>query len=180
MSFVTEAGQLGGGGRARVTYSFVADPPQLVLEESTYFDAETLGGERPEADEARSAVILDGFKTMSFEFYDGTDSLDCPSNWCSTWNPLEAETIPAAVRIKVEGLFGMDEDVWGQEIPLMAVAATYADASGELGDLSELQDCESFETTATGGGSGTGAAAGTAGGSEKDDADEPDDEGDGE
>jgi prepilin-type N-terminal cleavage/methylation domain-containing protein len=63
MSFVTEAGQLGGGGRARVTYKYVADPPQLVLEESTYFDAETLGGALPESDEARSATILDGFKT---------------------------------------------------------------------------------------------------------------------
>jgi hypothetical protein len=172
MSFVTEAGQLGGGGRARVTYSFVADPPQLVLEESTYFDAETLGGGRRSGAHGR---ILDGFRTMSFEFFDGTDSLDCPSNWCSTWNPLEAETIPAAVRIKVEGLFGLDEDVWGQEIPLMAVAATYAEASGELGDLSELQDCEAFETTTGGAGKGTGTDK--SGGAEKDD-DADDDEGD--
>ena len=174
MSFVTEAGQLGGGGRARVTYSFVADPPQLVLEESAYFDAETLGGARPEADEARTAVILDGFKKMSFEFYDGTDSLDCPGNWCATWNPQEAETIPAAVRVKVEGLFGIDEDVWGQEIPLMAVAATYADAAGELGDASELQDCEALETTTGGTGAGSGAGKGSA--ADKDDEDDdPDD-----
>lgn len=154
MSFVTEAGQLGGGGRARVRYSISSDPPQLVMEESVYFDAETLGGERPETDEARTSVILDGFRRASFEFYDGSDSLDCPGNWCASWNPLEAETIPAAVRIKVEGLFGLDEDVWGQEIPLMSVTATYADAGGELGDLAELQDCESLETS---GGSGAGS-----------------------
>ena len=158
-----------------MTYSFVADPPQLVLEESAYFDAETLGGARPEADEARSAVILDGFKKMSFEFYDGTDSLDCPGNWCATWNPQEAETIPAAVRVKVEGLFGIDEDVWGQEIPLMAVAATYADASGELGDAAELQDCEALETTTGGTGSGSGTDKGDA--TEKDEDDEPDEDG---
>lgn len=162
MSFVTEAGQLGGGGRARVTYSFVADPPQLVLEESSYFDADTLGGSKPEVDEARSAVVLDGFRTMSFEFYDGTDSLDCPGNWCSSWNPLEAETIPAAVRIKVEGLFGLEDDVWGQEIPLMSVATTYADSGGELGDVAELQDCESTDVgggTTSGTGTGTGSSA---------------------
>jgi hypothetical protein len=145
------------------------------MEESTYFDAETLGGARPESDEARSATILDGFKTMSFEFYDGTDSLDCPGNWCSSWNPMEAETIPAAVRIKIEGLFGLDEDVWGQEIPLMAVAATYAEASGELGDLSELQDCEAFETSSGGTGSGTGKDKG---GSDKDDEADDRDDGD--
>jgi hypothetical protein len=155
----------------------VGETPQLGLEESTYSDAETLGGARPESDEARSATILDGFKTMSFEFYDGTDSLDCPGNWCSSWNPMEAETIPAAVRIKVEGLFGFDEDVWGQEIPLMAVAATYAEASGELGDLSELQDCEAFETT-SGGGTGTGTGTDKSGGKEKDEDADDDDEGD--
>lgn len=176
MSFVTEAGQLGGGGRARVTYT-IADG-QLRLEESAYFDAETLGGERPETDEARAAVILDGFRKASFEFYDGSDSLDCPSNWCASWNPLEAETIPAAVRIKVEGLFGLDEDVWGQEIPLMSVTATYADAGGELGDLSELQDCEALETTGgTGvGGSGTGGGKhGGGGGEEPEEPEDPED-----
>ena len=178
MSFVTEAGQLGGGGRARVTYSFVDDPaPQLKLEESTAFDAETLGGSRPEADQARSETILDGFRTMSFEYYDGTDSLDCPGHWCSSWNPQEAETIPAAVRIKIEGLNGLDEDIWGQEIPLMAVAATYADASGELGDLSELQDCEALETTAGGSGAGTSADK-KSGASDKEDAEDADDEAD--
>ncbi len=153
MSFVTEAGQLGGGGRARVTYTFVPDPPQLVLEESAYFDAETLGGERPET-ETRSAVVLDGFLKASFEFYDGSDSLDCPENWCASWNPLEAESIPAAVRIKVEGLFGLEEDVWGQEIPLMSVTTTYADAGSELSDLAELQDCEDLSGS---GGSGSGS-----------------------
>jgi len=174
MSFVTEAGQLGGGGRARVTYKFVADPPQLVLEESTYFDAETLGGSRPESDEARSATILDGFKTMSFEFLDGTDSLDCPGNWCTTWNPMEAETIPAAVRIKIEGLFGFDEDVWGQEIPLMSVTVTYADSGGE--PTEELQDCEALETSGGSGANGSGkpgAGKGNTGGN--DEAEDPED-----
>jgi general secretion pathway protein J len=172
MTFVTEAAQFGGGGRARVKYSFVADPPQLVLEESAYFDAETLGGEKPEVEEARTAVVLDGFRTMSFEFYDGSDSLDCPRNWCASWNPLEAETIPAAIRIKVEGLFGLDEDVWGQEIPLMSVTATYADASGELGDSAELQDCESLDVAGTPSGQGAGSGKG----STADDSDDDDDD----
>ena len=149
MTFVTESAQFGGGGRARVKYSFVADPPQLVLEESSYFDADTLGGEKPEVDEARTAIVLDGFRSGGFEFYDGSDSLDCPKSWCATWNPLEAETIPAAIRIREEGLFGLDEDVWGQEIPLMTVTSTYADAAGELGDAAELQDCESLEVSGT-------------------------------
>jgi len=173
MTFVTEAGQLGGGGRARVTYSFVADPPQLLLQELTYFDPENCLHDKPDVVEPLSATVLDGFRTMSFEFYDGSDSLDCPGNWCTSWNPLEAETIPAAIRIKVEGLFGIDEDVWGQEIPLLSVAATYADAAGELGDNSELQDCEDLQTTATGDSKGSGVGRQGAG---SDDKDEPDDD----
>jgi hypothetical protein len=177
MSFVTEAGQLGGGGRSRVTYSFVADPPQLVLEESPFFDAESLGGGRPEVEEGRSATVLDGFRTMSFEFFDSTDTLDCPANWCTSWNPLEAEMLPAAIRIKVEGLFGLDEDVWGQEIPVMCVASTYAEGAGEPGDHSEPQDCEAMETV-TGGGTGAGTGSGAADREDPpdpDDADDPED-----
>jgi hypothetical protein len=172
MSFVTEAGQLGGGGRARVTYSFASDPPQLLLEESPFFDAASLGGTRPEVEEGRTAVVLDGFRTMSFEFYDETDTLDCPSRWCTTWNPLEAEMLPAAIRIKVEGLFGLDEDVWGQEIPVMCVASTYAEGAGEASDHSDPQDCEDLETVApSGAGQGTGPGAGTA--ADPEDADDP-------
>lgn len=176
VSFVTEAGQLGGGGRARVKYSFVADPPQLVMEEAVYFDAETLGGEKPETDEARSAVILDGFRSMSFQFYDGSQSLDCPGDWCATWDPREADAIPTAIRITVEGLFGLEEDVWGQEIPIMSVTATHAEGGSDLSDSVELQDCDALETTGSSGssgpnGSGTGKAA-NGGGADEDSSDD--------
>ena len=180
MSFITEAAQFGGGGRARVKYTFVTDPPQLVLEESPYFDAETLGGVKPELAEARTAVILDGFRNGSFQFYDGCEASDeCPGKWCGSWNPVETDTIPTAVRITVEGLFGMDEDVWGQEIPMMVPASTYADAACELPESAEPEDCESALTTSTpqtgqGSGSGKGSAAG--GDDDGDDGDDGDDD----
>ena len=144
MSFVTDAGQLAGGGRSRVTYRINADPPQLVLEESPYFDAASLGEGTPDAAEVRSAVILDGFRDASFEFFDGSDSGECPSSgWCKTWDYTTMEVLPSAVRITVDGLPGLDQDTWGQEIPIMV--AMYGDAPGELPDDGGVQDCEGVE-----------------------------------
>jgi prepilin-type N-terminal cleavage/methylation domain-containing protein len=172
MSFVTESGQLGGGGRAWVRYSFVADPPQLVMEESPNTDADTLGGKTPEAEEPQRATVLDGFRAMHFDYLDGMECTDEPG-WLSTWDSRELDCLPTAVRIVVEGLFGLDEDVWGQEIPLMAFVTTY----NEDTDFPEPQECD--DLTTTGGGSGTGTGTEKSGAADKDDdADDADVEGD--
>jgi len=56
----------------------------------------------------------------------------------TTWDGHVEETLPAAVRIVVEGMPGMETDVWGQEIPIMAT--TYGENIGEVDeeDLAEL------------------------------------------
>jgi general secretion pathway protein J len=171
MSLVTDAGQLSGGGRARVTYRFETDPPRLVLEESPYFDAESLGRGTPDATQARSAVILDGFRSMSFQYLldDGSEA-----EWHNSWDFTENEVLPAAVRILIEGLPGLEEDVWGQEIPIMTAA--YGESAGELGDEGELQDCDNLETagTATDGKQTPGASGGKAASDDAEDPEEPD------
>jgi len=176
MRFITDAGQLAGGGRSRVTYHFEADPPRLILEESAYFDADSLGRGTPDAAEARTAVLLDGFKTMTFQYLldDGGET-----EWRNSWDYTELEVMPVAVRIIIEGLPGLEEDVWGQEIPIMVAA--YGEGA-ECGDDStcEVQDCEAFETT-TGGGESDGKSSSTkpggkTTGGKDEDADNEDDE----
>ena len=155
MSFVTDAGQLSGGGRARVVYRIEGDPPKLVLEESPFFDPTSLGERTPDASEARSAVVLDGFRSMSFAFLldDGGDV-----EWKSHWDYREWEILPAAVRIMFDGLPGLDEDVFGQEIPILAAA--YGESGGSLDndDDGGVQDCESLGVSGTGTGVSPGQA----------------------
>src|SRR5262249_43131476 len=77
-----------------------------------------------------------GFRTLTFQYLldDGTES-----EWKNSWNYVENETMPFAVRIIIEGLRGLDEDVWGQEIPIMT------SEFGEPDEPLEPQDCESVE-----------------------------------
>ena len=43
--------------------------------------------------------------------------------------------MPAAVRIVVTGLPGLEMDVWGQEIPIMATA--YGESNGDVDSLED-------------------------------------------
>jgi hypothetical protein len=76
----------------------------------------------------RAAVLLDGFKSLRFEYMmnDGVDT-----EWRPEWDAYEEEMLPAAVRILVDGLPGIELDTWGQEIPLMSV---FGDNVGEVDD----------------------------------------------
>jgi prepilin-type N-terminal cleavage/methylation domain-containing protein len=136
MSFVTSAGQLSGGGRARVTYRFDRDPPRLTLEETPHFTADSLGSNTPEAEEARSTVLLDGFTALDFCYLydDGSET-----EWKCSWDSFTEEVLPAAVRIVIHGLPGIEEDTWGQEIPVMAGA--FGETGLELQD-NDVADCE--------------------------------------
>jgi general secretion pathway protein J len=168
MSFVTEAGQLSGGGPSWVKYRITSDPPQIVLEECPCFDAESLAKDLCYCD-TLSAVVLDGFRQARFEFNDpsGEDGECGKDGWCKSWDYVEMEMLPLAVRLSVSGLPGLQQDDWGQEIPLMA--ATYGDELPE-----PPRDCEGFEQTGTGS-SGTGAGSSTPGKSKTADEDESDD-----
>jgi hypothetical protein len=62
-----------------------------------------------------------------------SDGID--TEWRSDWNSHDEESLPAAVRILVDGIPGLETDRWGQEIPIMATL--YGDNGSELGDEEE-------------------------------------------
>jgi prepilin-type N-terminal cleavage/methylation domain-containing protein len=128
MSFVTAAGLQSGGGLTRVVYQVADGPVRLMLGESVHFSPDTLGRTRVDEPE-RTAVLLDGFRTLKFEYLlsNGVDS-----EWRSEWNSYDEEMLPTAIRVLVEGLPGFEIDVWGQEIPLMLT--NYGDNTGETSE----------------------------------------------
>jgi general secretion pathway protein J len=132
MTFVTANGLLGGGGLARVRYYVQPDPLALVLEEDPHFSPADLGAAPADEPGAAAAVLLDGFRGLQFQYLldDGADL-----EWRNDWDGYEEDLLPSAVRVVIEGLPGLELDVWGQEIPLMV--STYGDASGEV-DESDL------------------------------------------
>jgi hypothetical protein len=161
MEFVTEAGQLSGGGRAHVLYRIESDPPRLVLTESPYFDAASLAKGTMGPD-APSATILDGFRSMTFDyvFDDGTE--ERPERKHS-WDYVESEALPLAVVLTIQGLPGFDEDV-EQWIPVMS-----AGRGDNTPEPPEEQDCP---TLSGGDGSGSGPGKGQDGGGKNGDPDE--------
>ncbi len=128
MSFITAAGLEGGGGLTRVAYQLVEGPTRLVMAESSRFSAPSLGSEGLQPPTDRAAVLLDGFKSLRFQYMmnDGVDT-----EWRDEWDSYEEEMLPAAVRVLIEGLPGIELDTWGQEIPLMLISG---DNVGEPGD----------------------------------------------
>jgi general secretion pathway protein J len=132
VTFITAAGLDGGGGLVRVTYQVVDDPPRLILTESPFFSPDGLGREAVNKPGERAAVLLDGFRSLRFEYMlsDGIDT-----EWRPEWNGHDEEAMPAAVRILVDGIPGLEVDRWGQEIPIMT--ALYGDNGSEIGDEEE-------------------------------------------
>jgi len=132
MTFVTATGLEGGGGLARVSYQVVDDPPRLVVTESAFFTPDQLGRDPVDKRGDRKAVLLENFRDLRFEYMlsDGIDT-----EWRSDWNSHDEESLPAAVRILVDGSPGLETDRWGQEIPIMATL--YGDNGSELGDEEE-------------------------------------------
>jgi prepilin-type N-terminal cleavage/methylation domain-containing protein len=128
MTFITATGLEGGGGLTRVAYQLVDDPPRLVMAEGSRFSPAVLGEENLPPPTDRAAVLLDGFKTLRFQYMmnDGVDT-----EWRDEWDSYEEEMLPAAVRILIEGLPGIELETWGQEIPLMLVSG---DNVGEVDD----------------------------------------------
>src|SRR5262249_57446339 len=145
MTFIAAAGQEGGGGLARVVYQVVDDPPRLLMTENRSFSPDSLGRTPVERADGHATVLLDNFHSLKFEYLmnDGADT-----EWHPEWNGLEDEMLPAAVRIMVDGLPGLEVETWGQEIPLMAT--TFGDNSGEVGE-EDLQDSADDEEPDEGG-----------------------------
>jgi hypothetical protein len=132
ITFVTATGLEGGGGLARVSDQVVDDPPRLIMTESAFFSPDQLGRDSVDKMGDRAAVLLDGFRSLRFE-YMMSDGID--TDWRSQWNGHDEEAIPAAIRILVDGIPGLEVDRWGQEIPVMT--AMYGDNGNELGEEEE-------------------------------------------
>lgn len=136
MTFVTAGGRLAGGGLARVRYYAAAgaDAVDLVLEEDPYFGPDELGDDTADPAGVVASPLLTGFRAVRFQYLldDGADL-----EWRDFWDAYEEDTLPSAIRIMIEGLPGLETDVWGQEIPIMV--ATYGEANGEV-DEDDLAD----------------------------------------
>jgi prepilin-type N-terminal cleavage/methylation domain-containing protein len=126
LTFVTGAGQLAGGALTRVVYRLEEAPVRLVLEESVHFSPDGLARDPIDKPGERAAVLLEGFQQLRFEYLlnDGVET-----EWRPEWDGFSEETLPSAVRVMVWGLPGIEGEVWGQEIPVMA--AHYGDSQGE-------------------------------------------------
>jgi general secretion pathway protein J len=142
VTFVTATGLEGGGALARVSYQVVDDPPRLIVTESSFFSPDQLGRDPVDKHGDRTAVLLENFRDLRFEYMlsDGIDT-----EWRSDWNSHDEEAMPAAVRILVDGIPGLETDRWGQEIPIMSTL--YGDSGSELGDEDEFNAAEGPEET---------------------------------
>lgn len=169
MAFITTAGLQGGGGLNRVVYQVMDDPMRLVLVESPFFSPDLLGEETIESRGEQQTVLLDGFRSLKFEYclYDGGEP-NC--EWRSQWDGHEEEMLPIAVRILVDGLPGLEVDTWGQEIPIMATS--YGDSTGEVSDEDLAERGDDFGDD--GSGDGTAGSSSRSGGGGGDMGDEDD------
>jgi len=157
LSFVTAAPQSRGGtGLAVVTYRI--DGHSLVLEERVAFTPQDLY-DPPKDAVIERAVLLTDFTTMRFEYLPHEDP---EMKWQSHWDARDEETIPAAVRLSVDGLefFG---GAWVREIPLMTIAYGWGNEDfQEPPDDEEDQGDEEGTEQAQGGSGRTESAQGDA------------------
>jgi len=174
MRFVTTAGMQSGGSLAVVQYRLEEDPTRLVMQEGVAFSPDGLGRGRLGMSEERSVVLLDGFRTVSFEYMlnDGADT-----EWRRSWDGHVEEMLPAAVRVMIDGLPGADSK-WGQEIPTMA--CQYGDSQCEVeeeeegscageGGVEEEEDNNGNGTGPNGGSGQGGLGSGNGGGNTEED-----------
>ncbi len=117
MSFVTSAPQSHGGtGLAAVTYRLVDG--KLVVEERTNFRPTDLYSPPANARVER-AVLLEGFTSLRFEYLP-REEMDL--GWTDKWDARDEDTLPAAVRVTVDGLPFFNGQPWVREIPVVTMA----------------------------------------------------------
>jgi general secretion pathway protein J len=179
MQFVTAAGLQGGGGQVEVTYSIEdgprcgSSPPCLLLTENPHISPEMLGTGRVNRRDLHTAILLDGFRHMSFEYFD-PDERD-PAGYAARWNPFDHDRLPPAVRISIDGLPGVETDTVVQEIPINSFTFSgTTDPDEMMGEAAEDKETPG----ATGASGGTTAQSGSEKDSDDtaDEADEKDDE----
>jgi prepilin-type N-terminal cleavage/methylation domain-containing protein len=142
VSFVTSAPQSRGGtGLAVVTYQVVGD--QLILEERVGFNPDDLYAPPRDA-HVEHAVLLSGFNALRFEFLPHDDP---EMQWQTNWDAREEDTLPAAVRVSVDGVPFAPTGLWMYQAPVMTIAYGYGsdefrDPDDELEDFEDDADDE--------------------------------------
>lgn len=113
-SFITAAPQhRGGEGLGWVTYW--TDGRTLWMGERLIFSIEAVSGTAP--DPRHQTPLLEGLAGARFQFLrlEGDEG-----EWHDSWDGLEEQGLPAAVRITLEGV-NRGQTYWVEEIPVMTV-----------------------------------------------------------
>lgn len=157
MTFVTSAPQSRGGtGLAVVTYKLVDG--RLMLEERTAFTPDDLYAPPSDAHIERG-VLLEGFSSLKFEYLP-KEEMDI--GWSDKWDAREEDSLPAAVRMTVEGLTFFNEKTWSRDIPLLTIA--YGWGTDEFQEPPEDEDDD---------GEATGSSATDSGANDPDEPEDP-------
>jgi type II secretory pathway pseudopilin PulG len=138
-TFITAAPQLGrGDGLGWVTY-WVDEAGNLNLSERLIFSAGTFAGDEPES--SAEAILLAGIASHRFEYLrlEGDES-----EWVESWDGLEEQVPPAAIRVTIDGL-GLGDSYWIQEIPIMTVVYSLGTYDSDLGSFFDADDGFGFE-----------------------------------
>jgi general secretion pathway protein J len=113
-SFITAAPQHHGGeGLGWVTYW--SDGRTLWMGERLIFSMEAVSGAAP--DPSHQTALLEGLSATRFQYLrlEGDDG-----EWRDSWDGLDEQSLPAAVRITLEGV-NAGQTYWVEEIPVMTV-----------------------------------------------------------
>jgi len=140
LSFVTAYPQgSAGSGLAWVTYRVEDD--KLVMYERTGFRPDELYSVDDSEKSVLSTVLLEGFGRLSFGYMPREEE----EEWEEEWDAREEESLPALVRITVEGLDFFGALTWVEEVPLLTVAAGWG-----MDDAEEPPEIEEQEGNAKG------------------------------
>jgi len=143
MSFVTSAPQSRGGtGLVVVTYR-LADG-KLVVEERANFTPADLY-DPPRDAHVESAVLLDGFTSLRFEYLPREER---DLGWSDKWDARDEDTLPAVIRVTVDGLAYFGGAPWVREIPIMSMATGWGTDEFQEPPDEESDDDEPDSTTA--------------------------------
>jgi len=144
MMFVTSAPQSNGGtGLAAVSYRLVDG--KLVVEDRTNFTPDDLYSP-PSNARVQRAVLLDGFSSCRFEYLP-REEMDL--GWADKWDARDEDTLPAAVRVTIDGLPFFNGQPWVREIPLLTMASGWG--TDEFQEPPDEQN-EDDDSTTTGSG----------------------------
>jgi len=139
VTFNTDLRLQGGGGVSRVTYQLLDNPTRLVMTEGeppSLNGSSRRGRDRDESPPQQSTVLLEGFSTLNFSYYDLSQG-EWRQSWDTDTEQGESEGLPLAVRIVIEGLPGVESGVWGAEFPINVVAMSESVSEGGADTLEE-------------------------------------------